>query len=143
MRYLVVVILTCLVAVLVSFLAPIMVRPAHALVIYNSPGGIIVEFERQYAAIQARHEQVQVLGTCASACTMVLGLPRGEACAGPSAMLGFHAGSLWFGGQPWQHATDELARHYPPAVRAWYLAGPGRSLAVTWVPARKFLPPCK
>lgn len=69
-----------------------------------------------------------IYGTCASACTMRLKV----ACVSPGARLGFHGATS--GAVAWGTAT--MADHYPPALKAWYLAGPARGVDVVWITGR-------
>lgn len=69
-----------------------------------------------------------ITGTCASACTMRLAV----ACVTPGARLGFHGASAYTADQAaW--GTQTMADHYPPRLRAWYLAGPARGSNVVWI----------
>ncbi|RYB03387.1 hypothetical protein [Lichenibacterium ramalinae] len=63
---------------------------------------------------------IRVMGSCISACTLVLALPRDRICVGPNASFGFH--------QPFYSnartvATTDLGTAmedtYPPFVRQW------------------------
>jgi hypothetical protein len=86
-------------------------------------GGMIEEYTSRYRQVRDSGEQVVIVGTCMSACTMVLGLvPRERICATANAVLGFHAA--------WEYdksgariaspsGTRDLMQTYPAAVRAW------------------------
>src|SRR4029077_2889722 len=69
--------------------------PATAAVrIANDTGGQIGPYLAKYRALRASGEHVENDGTCASACTMLLGIiPRHRICVTPSASLVFH--SAW------------------------------------------------
>ena len=63
---------------------------------------------------------LRVMGTCISACTLVLALPRDRICVGPNAAFGFH--------QPFLAGARNIATAdvgaamadtYPPFVRQW------------------------
>ena len=67
-------------------------------------------------------------GTCASACTMLLGvIPRNRICVTPRAVLAFH--SAWTptseGEQISSAGNYYLWSNYPPAVRKWIIAHGG------------------
>jgi hypothetical protein len=60
--------------------------------IYNDPGGQIGEYLAKYRALRASGERIVIDGTCASACSMILGIvPHNRICITPSAVLEFHA----------------------------------------------------
>ena len=55
-------------------------------------GGRIIDYVARFLEARASGEQVVIDGACLSACTLVVGvLPRGQVCATPKAVLGFHA----------------------------------------------------
>jgi hypothetical protein len=61
--------------------------------IYDDLGGQIGEYLSKYQALRVSGQQVIIDGTCASACTMILGaVPRDRICVTPRATLVFHAG---------------------------------------------------
>ncbi len=98
--------------------------PASATVrISEDRGGRIVTYLYKFAQIRASGERVVIDGTCASACTMILGaVPRDHICVTPRASLGFHA--AWeYGARGEQVAspggTKFLLETYPPAIRRW------------------------
>jgi hypothetical protein len=86
-------------------------------------GGRIVSYLYKFAVIRAAGEQVMIDGTCASACTMILGqIPHDRICVTPRAVLGFHA--AWeYGdqGRPVasRNGTRFLLATYPPEIRRW------------------------
>lgn len=65
--------------------------PRHVVYIKNDPGGLISEYASKYDNIMQRGQYVHISGFCASACTMVLVVPRDHVCAEASAVFGFHA----------------------------------------------------
>jgi hypothetical protein len=111
--------------------------------IYRDTGGLISDYQNRYATIRSTGERVIIEGECTSACTIVLSLPRGQACAMPNAVLGFHAGSdLRRPGEVSAVATKILADIYPPNVRKWFYASAAHSLSIRYVRATRFLPKC-
>ncbi len=86
-------------------------------------GGRIVTYLYKFAMIRSSGERVVIDGTCASACTMILGaVPRDRICVTPRASLGFHA--AWeYGAQGRPVAsrggTRFLLETYPPEIRRW------------------------
>jgi hypothetical protein len=94
-----------------------------AMRITDDPGGRIVTYMRKFAGLRESGERVIIDGTCASACTIVLGaVPRERICITPRARLGFHA--AWEFGQAGRPVTNPMATRfllamYPPSVRSW------------------------
>ena len=82
-------------AVLAAVLLMLGSAPATATVrIANDTGGQIGPYLAKYRALRASGERVEIDGTCASACTMLLGIiPRNRICITPRASLLFH--SAW------------------------------------------------
>jgi hypothetical protein len=90
--------------------------------IYDDLGGQIGEYLSKYQALRVSGQQVVIDGTCASACTMILGaLPRDRICVTPRATLVFHA--AWDpapGGNVVSSAGNQILwSSYPPNVRRW------------------------
>src|SRR5262252_5553935 len=58
------------------------------------PGGVINTHRARFQEIAQRGDQVEILGLCQSACTLVLGyVPLDRICFGPEARLNFHKAS--------------------------------------------------
>jgi hypothetical protein len=90
--------------------------------IYDDLGGQIGEYLSKYQALRVSGQQVMIDGTCASACTMILGaIPRDRICVTPRATLAFHA--AWdpaLGGNVVSSAGNQILwSSYPPNVRRW------------------------
>jgi hypothetical protein len=91
--------------------------------IYDDRGGQIGEYLAKYRALRASGERIVIEGTCASACTMILGIvPHNRICITPSAVLEFH--SAWdvtpTGGKVVSQAGSAiLLSSYPRNVRDW------------------------
>lgn len=86
-------------------------------------GGRIIDYAERFLQARASGEQVVIDGACLSACTLVVGmLPRGQICATPKAVLGFHA--AWRptadGGRVSSGAaTRAMMDVYPAELRGW------------------------
>src|SRR5271157_4725020 len=110
-------------AVLAAVLLMLGLAPATATVrIANDTGGQIGPYLAKYQALRVSGEKVEIDGTCASACTMLLGVvPRNRICVTPQATLVFHA--AWDptpGGSAVSNAgTRILWSSYPSDVRKW------------------------
>jgi hypothetical protein len=103
--------------ILLSGLAP----AAGATRISDDAGGQIGAYLAKYHALRASGERVEIDGTCASACTMLLGIiPNDRICVTPNARLVFH--SAWdAGGDPAVAADGNrlLWASYPEKIRRW------------------------
>jgi hypothetical protein len=86
-------------------------------------GGRIINYLYKFAILRAAGERIMIDGTCASACTMVLGaIPKDRICVTQRASLGFHA--AWELGSGGRHLTSAkgtkfLLDTYPPEIRTW------------------------
>ena len=91
--------------------------------ISDDRGGRIGDYLAKYQALKRSGEEVVVDGTCASACTMLLGIiPANRICVTPRAVFEFHA--AWdmtpSGGKTISRAGDRvLWSYYPGKVRRW------------------------
>ena len=95
--------------------------PASAIErIANDTGGQIGSYLTKFNTLRRTGQPVMIDGTCASACTLVVGMiPRNHICVTPRAVLAFHA--AWdptlYGAQLNKPGTKYLWSHYPPGVR--------------------------
>ena len=92
--------------------------------ISDDRGGQIGDYLDKYHALRESGDRVEIDGTCASACTMLLGvIPRNRICVTPRAVLAFH--SAWTptseGEQISSAGNYYLWSNYPPAVRKWII----------------------
>ena len=92
--------------------------------ISDDHGGQIGDYLSKYHALRENGEQVMIDGTCASACTMLLGvIPRIRICVTPRAVLAFH--SAWTptseGEQISSAGNYYLWSNYPADVRKWII----------------------
>jgi hypothetical protein len=92
--------------------------------ISDDRGGQIGDYLNKYHALRETGDQVMIDGTCASACTMLLGMiPRNRICVTPRAVLAFH--SAWTptseGEQISSAGNYYLWSNYPPTVRKWII----------------------
>jgi len=110
-------------AAFASILLVMSIASASATVrISDDRGGRIGSYLAKYKALRVSGEQVVIDGTCASACTMLLGaIPRNRICVTPRAVLAFHA--AWDptpgGNQVSSAGNQYLWSNYPPDVRQW------------------------
>jgi hypothetical protein len=89
--------------------------------IADDPGGQIGAYLAKYRALKASGERVEIDGTCASACTMLLGIvPRNRLCVTPRASLVFHSASDMQGDQAVTADGNRILwSTYPESVRQW------------------------
>jgi hypothetical protein len=92
--------------------------------ISDDRGGQIGDYLAKYHALRENGDRVMIDGTCASACTMLLGvIPRNRICVTPRAVLAFH--SAWTptseGEQISSAGNYYLWSNYPAAVRKWII----------------------
>ncbi|MGB5182059.1 MAG: hypothetical protein WBO12_07715 [Xanthobacteraceae bacterium] len=90
--------------------------------ILDDSGGRIGSYLNRYEALRKSGQRVVIDGTCASACTLLLGLiPHDRICVTPRAVLAFHA--AWdpslTGAQTNAAGTKYLWSRYPDGVRRW------------------------
>ena len=111
-------------AVSVLFWLAITLVPAMAEVrISDDPGGQIGQYLHKLDQLRASGERVVIDGTCASACTMILGrIPRNRICVTSGAVLAFHA--AWdptpSGGQQINRDGNRILwSTYPEYIRRW------------------------
>ena len=104
-----------------------------AMRISDDPGGQIGAYLAKYQALRASGDRVEIDGTCASACTMLLGvIPRNRICVTPRAVLAFH--SAWTptseGEQISSAGNYYLWSNYPSDVRKWISRHGGLGLQI-------------
>jgi hypothetical protein len=90
--------------------------------ILDDSGGRIGAYLSRYEALRKSGQHVAIDGTCASACTLLLGvIPHNRICVTPRAVLAFHA--AWdpsmTGAQTNPAGTKYLWSRYRGDVRRW------------------------
>lgn len=106
-----------------AIIAAVLAAPVAAdVVIQSDMGGNVDRYAARVAALRASGEPVRIVGSCGSACTMLIGLPA--ACVARTARLGFHGatGRGQFAAIAEAAANGTLAAHYPPAVARLFWA---------------------
>lgn len=98
---------------------------ATAMTITRDMGGSVRERIVQVSALSEKGTEVRIVGTCISACTLLLGVPT--ACVTPFAKLGFHGPSTRARGLPlpraeFERVSAQMAALYPPQIRKWFMA---------------------
>ncbi|MBC2835104.1 hypothetical protein H7F16_06260 [Gemmobacter straminiformis] len=97
---------------------------AKAMIVTRDMGGSVRERIAQVNDLSANGTEVRIVGTCVSACTLLLGVPT--ACVAPQARLGFHGPSTRKRGLPlprdeYERVSAEMASLYPPQIRRWFM----------------------
>lgn len=96
--------------------------PDRTLRVDRDMGGFYLERITEMAEITLSDQTIEIRGTCASACTLYLGMPD-RTCVHPRARLGFHGPQAYRNGR--QQAVPEpfrsevvqtIAAHYPPGL---------------------------
>ena len=101
-----------------------MIPVPPAIAIAGDYGGQIDAYQQRVEQWRRDGRTVRITGPCASACTLVLALPR--TCVEGYGALGFHAASG-------PEGTAALMRAYPPRIRAWIADRGGLSGVVRWL----------
>jgi hypothetical protein len=117
--------------------------------IVSDRGGLLIDYAERFATAGASGERIIIDGPCLSACTLAIGmLPRGQVCATPNAVLGFHA--AWHPTANGHTARGRIATQmmyevYPPNVRRWIDRHGGLSERMIFLKGRALaamVPPC-
>jgi len=86
--------------------------------ILDDSGGRIGAYLSRYQALRKSGQHVAIDGTCASACTLLLGvIPHDRICVTPRAVLAFHA--AWDPSLTGAQFNAAGRSHYPGDVRRW------------------------
>ena len=104
--------------------------------ISDDRGGQIGAYLDKYHALRESGARIEIDGTCASACTMLLGvIPRNRICVTSRAVLAFH--SAWTptseGEQISGAGNYYLWSNYPPDVRKWIIAHGGLQARIIYL----------
>lgn len=108
---------------IVSLLSAVPMQ-AGAMTVTRDLGGSVRERIVQVQNLSQNGARVRIVGTCISACTLLLGVP--DACVTPTARLGFHGPSTRKNGLPlpreeYERVSLQMARLYPPQIRNWFM----------------------
>jgi hypothetical protein len=128
---------------------PYKAPPVSPLYIHYDSGGQIGSYLSKYKAIRMSGQHVVIDGTCASACTMLLGaVPRNRICVTKNAVLAFH--SAWSFSLTSEHAsrpgTLYMWAHYPDGVRHWISRHGGlrpQTIYMRWPEVATLFPVCR
>lgn len=104
---------------------PQQIQAQSAIVITQDLGGSIENRLRSIAQLRLAGTRVEIRGQCASACTMLLGLPN--TCVARSSRLGFHGPQSQYYGislppDEFEYWSRIMASHYPGAIKGWFMS---------------------
>src|SRR5215470_18930098 len=93
---------------------------SNVVVLADEPGAALLEPAiLKYQQLNASGAQVQLKGSCTSACVMVTGIVR-NLCAWPGTVLRIHAAHVRGDtGTKSDSNTELMVSHFAPGVRAW------------------------
>lgn len=116
--------------VLASCQMPLRAGP-KATVVRDDPGGILYQYVTRWENIAAKGGQVEILGVCASGCTLVVAyVPKERLCFGENARLRFHQARTGqrFDSPSALETTEWMIKQYPADIQNWLIAvgGPNR-----------------
>jgi len=108
-------------------------------------GGEVIRYALKMKKLERAGSKVRFRGSCDSACTLYLALPRHQLCITPNAKFRFH---LPYGASPRGNriAADYMRRSYPGWVRSWLRKNGGlsrRLKTMNYSYASKYLQTCK
>jgi hypothetical protein len=92
------------------------------MVIYREPGGVIKEHIERWQELARSGTDVEILGPCYSACTLIVAyVPKERLCFGAFATLQFHLARNPKTGKPSLDASLWMLKQYPPEVYDWIM----------------------
>jgi hypothetical protein len=112
--------------------------------ISSSSGGRIGDFMVRLRQYRAQGSLVQFSGSCDSACTLLLALPRSSTCITSGAVFRFHAPTA-ASARTGQAAKRYMMAQYPGWVRSWIANNnglTGRLISMNYSYASKFMRTC-
>ena len=119
-------------------------QPSKNINIYDDHGGQLIDYAMSISRVEQANARVSFRGSCDSACTLYLGIPRNRICVAHNASFRFH---LPFGSSKRgnQLAANYMIGSYPAWVRRWIGAQGGLShnlITMNYSYANKFLKTC-
>ena len=117
---------------------------SNPLPISGDRGGYVIEYALRMLKLKQSRRQVAFRGSCDSACTIYLALPRSQVCVTPQSSFTFHKpyGATGSGNQI---ALEYMMNAYPGWVRMWISSKGGLSsqpISMSYSESRKFLATC-
>src|SRR5262245_10588687 len=91
--------------------------PKRGILIYHEPGGVIKEHIERWQALARSGADVEILGPCYSACTLIVAyVPKERLCFGAFATLQFHLAWVRETGKPSLDASLWMLKQYPREI---------------------------
>ena len=120
------------------------VRGPNSLVIGGDRGGYLLKYALRMNKLKRSGTVLHFRGSCTSACTVYLALPRNQSCIAPGASFNFHLpyGSSAAGNRL---AASYMLNSYPGWVRSWIRSKGGLShklISMNYSYAGKFMRTC-
>lgn len=107
-------------------LSPPLTGPKTVTRLYYEPGGEVVEHWRRWSALAASGDNVEIRGSCMSACTLIMALiPRDRLCFGTHSSLQFHITRDPKSGKTTPNTSQWMLEQYPEDIRKWLIARGG------------------
>ena len=115
-----------------------------SLSISGDRGGYVIEYALRMLKLKQSRRQVEFRGSCDSACTLYLALPRSQVCVERQSSFTFHMpyGATGSGNKM---AAAYMLNAYPSWVRTWINSKGGlssRPILMNYAQASKFLATC-
>jgi hypothetical protein len=91
-------------------------------VLYDERGGLIADHVRRWQALAASGDEVEIRGSCQSACTLIMAyVPHERICFGEAASLVFHAAvqNDYTGRRVAVETTIWMFNQYPEDIHNW------------------------
>jgi hypothetical protein len=137
-----------------AFIVALALLPAHSYAggrtihIRHDTGGDVALYRIKAQVATDLGIRIVIDGLCASACTLLTGVPRDQVCVTGRARLHFHRARLArpvkHGGALLREINDAIFENYPPGIRRWIRRHGGLSDRMLKMPpsevARHFRP---
>ena len=117
---------------------------ANVKTISGDRGGYVIDYAIRALKMRRSGTFVRFNGSCDSACTLYLSMPRSKVCITQSASFGFHL-PYGVGARGNQVAANFMMKNYPGWVRGWIAKRGGLKSSIatmTYADASRFLPTC-
>lgn len=119
-------------------------RFSSALTIRGDRGGEVISYAIRMKELEEAGRDVRFSGSCDSACTLYLALPRSQTCITQGASFGFH---LPYGASPRGNkvAAQYMMRQYPGWVKSWIRNNGGLTSGIkrmNYAYASRYIPTC-
>ena len=117
---------------------------ANVKTVSGDRGGYVIDYAIRALKMRRSGTFVRFNGSCDSACTLYLSMPKSKVCITQSASFGFHL-PYGVGARGNQVAANFMMKNYPGWVRGWIAKRGGLKSSIatmTYADASRFLPTC-